>query len=100
MNVVSATGSSGHMPPSNDMAENITPAGRKQSNPMQDERQAMDKYQGYIAQIREEQAMRMENLKKYFPFFQIADNSLEQFQNGKYAGSTWAIRLWRSFACL
>ncbi len=71
--------------PSNDMAENITPAGRKQSNPMQDERQAMDKYQGYIAQIREEQAMRMENLKKYFPFFQIADNSLEQFQNGKYS---------------
>lgn len=37
-----------------------------------------------LQEIRGEHAQRMENVKKYYPFFEIAAYDLKQFKNGKY----------------
>lgn len=39
----------------------------------------------FYKEILEEQDERMQNIRKYYPFFSIAGNSLEQFREGKYA---------------
>lgn len=44
----------------------------------------MEIQKNVLHEIRSEHALRMENLKKYYPFFEISGYDLKQFKNGKY----------------
>lgn len=45
----------------------------------------MVEQKNFITEIIEEHEDRMQNVKKYFPFFAISDTNLTQFKDGKYA---------------
>ncbi len=44
----------------------------------------MELHKNLLEEIRAEQGLRMESMKKYYPFFEIVSHDLKQFQNGKY----------------
>lgn len=44
----------------------------------------MDKEFGFLDEIADEHDDRMQNLKKYYPFFKIRDQSLQQYKDGIY----------------
>lgn len=44
----------------------------------------MELHRDLLEEIRAEQGLRMESMKKYYPFFEIVSHDLKQFQNGKY----------------
>ena len=44
----------------------------------------MDIQTNVLHEIRSEHGLRMESVKKYYPFFEITGHDLRQFKNGKY----------------